>query len=150
MDELRRDLAGRVPAYMMPALGRPIVDAAYAQRQARPLAGCWSWRREESGRPGPPEGSPDTLEAKVAAIWRSVLQRADIPMDVDFRDLGGDSLSTMNLALEIEQAFGHLPSVIGELAAPPTVGALAQRPTPWLSRPGDAARPRRAAKPRRR
>jgi hypothetical protein len=54
-------------------------------------------------------------------------------VDVDFRDLGGDSLSTMNLALEVEQAFGHLPS-IDDLASPLTVHSLAKKLTLWLSK----------------
>ncbi len=134
MDVLRRDLAGRVPDYMTPALLRPIVDVPLTPSGKLDRRRLLELAREESSV-GPREGSSDGLEAQVAAIWRSVLQRTDIPMDVDFRDLGGDSLSTMNLALEVERAFGRLPS-IDELAAPLTVNSLAQRLTLWLSNPG--------------
>ena len=134
MDLLRRDLAGRVPDYMIPALLRPIVDVPLTPSGKLDRRKLLELAREESSA-DPSDGSSDALEAQVAAIWRSVLQRADIPLDVDFRDLGGDSLSTMSLALEVEQAFGCLPS-IDELAPPLTVVALAQRLTLWLSKPG--------------
>jgi len=133
MDRLRRDLAQRVPAYMTPALIRPIVEVPLTPNGKLDRRRLLERAREEPSL-GPREGSSDALEAQVAAIWRSVLQRADIPMDVDFRDLGGDSLSTMNLALEVEQAFGRLPS-IDELAPPLTVHTLAQRLALWSSHP---------------
>ncbi|HEY1447509.1 MAG TPA: amino acid adenylation domain-containing protein, partial [Caulobacteraceae bacterium] len=134
MDSLRSDLAQRVPDYMTPALLRPIVDVPLTPSGKLDRRKLLELAREESSV-GPREASSGALEAQLAAIWRSVLQRADIPLDVDFRDLGGDSLSTMNLALEVEHAFGHLPS-IDELAGPLTVCTLAQRLTLWLSKPG--------------
>jgi acyl carrier protein len=136
MDLLRRELAQRVPDYMTPALLRPIVDVPLTANGKLDRRKLLALAREEPSA-GPRDGPSDALEARVAAIWRSVLRRTDIPMNVDFRDLGGDSLSTMNLALEVEQAFGHLPS-IDELAAPLTVRTLAQRLTLWMGQAGPA------------
>ncbi|HEY7852093.1 MAG TPA: non-ribosomal peptide synthetase, partial [Caulobacteraceae bacterium] len=132
MDALRRELALRVPDYMRPALIRPIVDVPLTPSGKLDRRKLLELAREEPSV-GRGEGASDALEARVAAIWRLVLQRADVPLDVDFRDLGGDSLSTMNLALEVEAAFDHLPS-IDELAAPLTVRTLAERLTRWLSK----------------
>jgi amino acid adenylation domain-containing protein len=132
MDRLRRDVAERVPDYMTPALIRPIAEVPLT-----PNGKLDRQRLLELAREGPFAGtrigSSDGLEGQVASIFGLVLQRADIPPDIDFRDLGGDSLSTLNLALEVEQAFGHLPS-IDELAAPLTVRTLAQRIALWLSK----------------
>jgi amino acid adenylation domain-containing protein len=123
MDQLRRDLAGRIPDYMVPALLRPIARAPLTANGKLDRRRLLEIAREAPAADGP---SPDTVEARLADLWRAVLGRADIPLDADFRDLGGDSLSTINLALEIDRTFGRLPA-IDDLAPPMTVRSLARR-----------------------
>jgi acetoacetyl-CoA synthetase len=45
-------------------------------------------------------------EARLSAIWRAALSADAVGRDDDFFDLGGDSLMTVGLFLEIERAFG--------------------------------------------
>jgi thioesterase domain-containing protein/acyl carrier protein len=56
----------------------------------------------------------DPTETDVAAIWQRVLGTDEYPsVDVDFFDVGGDSLHATELLLEIEATFGrHLPATI--------------------------------------
>lgn len=79
--------------------------------------------RGEGERPvsAPPQGR---TEEAVAAIWRRVLEREQVGRDDDFFDLGGDSLSTLNLMFAIEQEFGDVLPVTAIYAAP-TVARLA-------------------------
>ena len=46
------------------------------------------------------------VETTVAAIWRRVLKRETIARDLNFFDIGGDSLAVITLMFEIEQALG--------------------------------------------
>ena len=58
--------------------------------------------------------------ADVRAMYADVLGRADAGPDTSFVDLGGDSLSFVEVSLRLEQLLGHLPPhwqqrTIGEL-----------------------------------
>jgi acyl-coenzyme A synthetase/AMP-(fatty) acid ligase/thioesterase domain-containing protein/acyl carrier protein len=67
----------------------------------------------------------DPLEATIAGIWRRLLSRPEIGRDADFFDLGGDSLMTLNLMFELEEALGvELPVTM--IYEAPTVAALAE------------------------
>ena len=120
---LRQEMASIVPDYMVPSIIRPVVEFPLTANgkldRAALLAKIQSGGMSESiGEPG------NEIEDRIAAIWRHVLQRDDIVLDKDFRALGGDSLSTMNLALEIENTFGLIFSV-DDLATTLTVSQLA-------------------------
>jgi amino acid adenylation domain-containing protein len=54
------------------------------------------------------EGMP----ARVAAAWAEVLQLSDVPVDVNFFDLGGHSLTLFQLQNALEQHTGTRPSVV--------------------------------------
>lgn len=47
------------------------------------------------------------LEVLIAEIWQRLLKLADIGMDEDFFELGGDSLQATEMLLELEQATHH-------------------------------------------
>lgn len=66
------------------------------------------------------------IEEKLAAIWRQVLKVEDIATSDDFFDLGGTSLKSVRMVLEVDEVFGEnvLPpdqlfvgSRFGEVAA---------------------------------
>lgn len=44
------------------------------------------------------------LEQKILAVWREALGREDVSVDESFYDIGGDSLSAVTVALNLERA----------------------------------------------
>jgi acyl-CoA synthetase (AMP-forming)/AMP-acid ligase II/acyl carrier protein len=75
---------------------------------------------------------PETfLEQQILDIWQKLLQRADIGIDDDFFEAGGDSLLATQMLLEVEALLGHRisksdvadASTIRQLAAIPVVDA---------------------------
>ncbi len=82
-------------------------------------------RREVEQAPPREAAAPQgETEAIVAAVWARALGRDAVGRDEDFFDLGGDSLSTLGIMFEIENAFGVALPVTAIFAAP-TVAALA-------------------------
>jgi amino acid adenylation domain-containing protein len=141
VEHLRQQMAGLVPDYMVPAIIQPIVKFPLTANgkldRAALLAKIPSGDLDDGiGEQG------NEIEKRVAAIWRHVLQRDDIVLDDDFRSLGGDSLSTMNLALEIENTFGVVFSV-DHLASPLTISRLAADVSAQLGNmePGNSTSP---------
>ena len=47
------------------------------------------------------------IEEKLAAIWRRVLKVEDIATSDDFFDLGGTSLKSVRMVLEVDETFGE-------------------------------------------
>lgn len=45
----------------------------------------------------------DSIESKIKEIWQDVLGIENVPTDVSFFDLGGDSLSSISVALRMEK-----------------------------------------------
>jgi amino acid adenylation domain-containing protein len=65
------------------------------------------------------------VETKLAAIWENLLQVKPIGVDENFFDLGGDSLSAIDLVLSMEKAFNRsLP--ISILLQHPTIADLSK------------------------
>ncbi|OMI85425.1 hypothetical protein BSZ07_33605 [Streptomyces sp. M1013] len=52
-------------------------------------------------------GQLTEIEEKLAAIWRQVLKVDDIARSDDFFDLGGTSLKSVRMVLEVDEAFGE-------------------------------------------
>jgi len=50
-------------------------------------------------------GAPD-MAARMAAIWRRILDHGDFGTSDSFFDVGGHSLVATELAIEIEREFG--------------------------------------------
>ncbi len=126
VDSLRRFLADRLPDYMTPGwyvwLDQfPVTPTGKLDRQALP--------KPEAARPSleqafePPRSG---TEARLAHIWRALLQVDHVGRHDDFRLLGADSLSAVRLVEAIAKEFGvELPLV--ELLRIPTVARLAVR-----------------------
>ncbi|MDT0435476.1 MULTISPECIES: non-ribosomal peptide synthetase [Streptomyces] len=53
-----------------------------------------------------PEAGVTPTEARIAGIWREVLDLPDVGRDTDFFDLGGTSLSLLRMFAETNDAFG--------------------------------------------
>lgn len=71
--------------------------------------------------------SPEThVERTIASIWREVLghDMTDLDVDTSFNDLGGSSLSMMQMAARVKAAVGQGVDVRRFMAAP-TIRALA-------------------------
>lgn len=68
---------------------------------------------------------PPSVEAAIAAIWADVLELDAVRPDDDFFDLGGDSLSAVQILTRISRRFNYKVSE-GELFTARTVRGLAQ------------------------
>lgn len=74
---------------------------------------------------GPGRAAAGTIADQLAAIWASALGRTDIGVDDDFFDLGGNSLSAIDLMALIRAELGVELS-IATLFDYPTIGALSE------------------------
>jgi hypothetical protein len=61
---------------------------------------------------GPVADTVGELVPKVAAAWSDVLDRTDVPTDVNYFDLGGNSLTIFHLQDALETHTGSRPSVV--------------------------------------
>jgi len=108
LDSLPRNAAGKVL--------KNLLRHTHA-RSAVPTAGL-----TPGGLGGPPFG---TVENWIADAWQTLLS-IDRPGRLDrFTDLGGNSLSAVELSLMLQQQFGVTMS-IDRFASQPTIAALAQ------------------------
>ncbi|WP_338844427.1 amino acid adenylation domain-containing protein [Massilia sp. W12] len=103
-NELRSELAQRLPQAMLPAL--------FLQMAALPLTNNGKIDRRALPQPGADSLPPRSLlapasaaEADLLAIWRDLLNLQEISCDDDFFAIGGDSLMTLPLAARIRQHF---------------------------------------------
>ncbi|WP_420344482.1 amino acid adenylation domain-containing protein [Paenirhodobacter sp.] len=119
---LTAELAGRLPAHMVPAAvvaleAWPMTVSGKLDRKALPAPVL------EMARGTPPEGP---VEARLAGLFREVLHLPQHPgREGDFFALGGDSLSAVSLILRIDEVFGRDPG-LGQLFETPTVAGLAR------------------------
>ena len=133
LGEVRGFLEAKLPAYMIPThlieLGEmPRLPNGKINRNALPEL-TESAGHEENGGEG-----TDELEAKLLAIWRSVLERQSIGRDSDFFDSGGSSILAARLFARIEKQLAKdLP--LSTLLQAPTVAKLAAiiRDTGWTA-----------------
>lgn len=105
--ELRRELAGRLPDYLVPArfvqLGElPLNHNGKVDRAA--LRGYELPRRPQlSSDYAAPEGEPETA---IAALWADLLGLDEVGVNDDFFELGGHSLLAVRIAGEITARWG--------------------------------------------
>ncbi len=108
-EQLREDLAQKLPGHMIPAYFVPVDEipltpSGKVDRRALPAPGA------EAGAAGPGYTAPrDDTERKLAAIWRDILgagqmfAHRDIGIDDDFFDLGGHSLKAVELVSRLHK-----------------------------------------------
>jgi len=137
--ELRRFLAGRLPAYMVPTayatldalprlpngkLDRRALEAPPSGRHPGPGTGKGSGGGGQAGPDPIPASSP--AEEVVAAIWSQVLGLDRVGSDDDFFELGGHSLLATQVMAQVREAFAvEIP--VRAIFEAPTVAGLAAR-----------------------
>ncbi|MFB8175319.1 amino acid adenylation domain-containing protein [Streptomyces sp. NPDC055966] len=95
-----------LPEYMVPSAVVPL-DAVPLTRHGKVDAAALAARYEESlGRPGAAPEPATHAEAVLLDIWRKIFAPLVVGLDEDFFDLGGDSLSVMDLVAEVEKRMG--------------------------------------------
>ena len=103
----REDLAGWLPAYMIPSTLVPVGEILLTPSGKKDRRGMLSRYRSRIIRRTDYVGPRNEIEARLAAIWKDLLgAETDIGVYEDFGYLGGDSLKILLLLMEVEKAFG--------------------------------------------
>ncbi len=125
-EELRRDLKGKLPAYMLPN--------AIVGLQELPLTSNGKLDRQalekledlDSGDSGEHYEAPCTeIEEQLAEIWAAVLEVTRVGRHVNFFDLGGHSLLAISMASRCRNVFG-LDVPVRAIFESPTIAELAE------------------------
>jgi amino acid adenylation domain-containing protein len=136
---LRRHLAAKLPAYMVPAawvflaaMPRTATDKIDRRALARLglAGGAPGGGGANAGAPAPPQ---TPAQEAVAAIWRQVLGIAEVNLGDDFFLLGGHSLAAIRVLSRLRQELGvELPlgdlfehTILADLAAAVAAGPAA-------------------------
>jgi amino acid adenylation domain-containing protein len=122
--EIRRQLVRWLPAYMIPTIfvfldALPRTPMERLDRRALPPPG-----RERPNLDTPMVEPGDDLERRLCALWRDLLGLDQVGVEDDFFLLGGDSLLSVNMALQVEETFHReIPSAF---FGNPTIANLAR------------------------
>lgn len=124
--QLRAHLAERLPAEMVPARIHlppqlPRTASGKVDRRAL-LAADRTAERPGTRRNGAPDLSPTARS--VAAAWSQVLGLADVPVDVNFAELGGHSLAVFRLQDALQEHTGVRPSLVDLFLRTTVVGQV--------------------------
>lgn len=129
-DELRRRLAERLPAVMVPARfvtvdAMPLNANGKVDRSALTRLGAAA--AEDAGPSGPSAPAPlgSVTERVVADVWAETLGIADVRPGDAFFEIGGHSVLALRAALELSRRLGREVPVV-TLFQHPTVRALAR------------------------
>ncbi|MBA3354610.1 MAG: amino acid adenylation domain-containing protein [Pyrinomonadaceae bacterium] len=138
VDELRRFLKEKLPAYMVPSAfvlldELPLTSSGKVDRRALPAPE--QTRTEQDGAFVAPRNE---LELQLTKMWEKVLGVQPVGVTDNFFDLGGHSLLAVRLFAQIEKVFGkNLP--LATLFQAPTVEQLIpvvsaqESSAPWSS-----------------
>ncbi len=125
-EELRRELKGKLPAYMIPNAivglpGLPLTSNGKLDRQAlEKLEDLDSGDLEENY-----EAPRTAVEVQLAEIWAEVLQVARVGRHGNFFDLGGHSLLATSVASRCRNVFA-LDVPVRAIFESPTIAELAE------------------------
>ncbi|MEV6524570.1 non-ribosomal peptide synthetase [Longispora sp. NPDC051575] len=119
--DVRRHLLGVLPRYQHPATLTVI--------SAIPLTD--NLKVDESRLPAPTSGRRDTadggpggdLENMLTKLWQTTFGLAEVGVDDNFFDLGGDSISAIHFAATAERATGRRV-MVGDVLRNPTIRQL--------------------------
>lgn len=122
--ELRRYLRSKLPEHMVPA--------TYWQLEALPLLPSGKVNRSALvGYGGKPlldkeelAGPRNETEAKLAEIWRELLQVPQVGIDQNFFEMGGHSLLVLQVAARIRRVF-EVELAVRSVFEAPTIAGLA-------------------------
>ena len=128
--ELRRFLASKLPAYMVPSrwiriATLPLNSSGKVDRDALPDPGAADDIRPERGWSAP----RTPLEKTLAGIWEEVLEVADVGVEDDFFEIGGHSLKAVRVLSRIRYRLGRSVE-LADFFANSTVAGLAA----WIER----------------
>jgi acyl carrier protein len=123
--QLRRFLEERLPDHMVPAAfvfldSFPLTPNRKVDRKALPAPDA-AERRDDDGYEPP----VDELEEAIAGIWREVLHVSKVGTRDNFFDLGGHSISAVQVHGKLKKHFGR-DLALTDLFRYPTVRALAE------------------------
>jgi acyl-CoA synthetase (AMP-forming)/AMP-acid ligase II/thioesterase domain-containing protein len=116
--ELRRYAARHLAAFKVP---RRIYFVSEIPRGEQGKPQRWLLFEKLSGKHSPPPlpievsvrkiaDDTDDIFYKLHEIWARILDRNDLGFDEDFFNAGGDSLSAINMLVEVDQRFGSQAS----------------------------------------
>lgn len=126
--DLNAGLAARLPGPMIPSRfvflpALPLTSGGKIDRHALRRAAALA----EAGPQNPPAGTGLTMtEQALAAIWQRTLGVPSVAGEDDFFAIGGDSLTAVQMMVEVESRFGLVLPVHLAFEAP-TLTALARR-----------------------
>jgi amino acid adenylation domain-containing protein/non-ribosomal peptide synthase protein (TIGR01720 family) len=134
---LRQELAGRLPAYMVPAQfvllpALPLNENGKLDRRALAALACNVADKPASSQPA------GAREACLATVWQDVLGRSHIGIHDAYFELGGDSITAIQVVSRLRRLGWQLP--VADLFRYPTIAALAPR-----LQPVEAERPKEAS-----
>ena len=127
LEEVRRALRARMPAFMVPARfvlidELPLTSNGKVDRKSLPLP---AMERSDLAAAYVAPGTP--AEVVLADVWREVLGVPEVGVHDDFFELGGSSLSTVRIAAKA--AARGVVVTVRDLVEAPTVAGLAARAT---------------------
>ncbi|MDB6112568.1 MAG: cyclohexanecarboxylate-CoA ligase [Pedosphaera sp.] len=135
--ELRKHLEQQLPGYMVPS--------AFVEMPAFPVT--LNGKLDQSRLPKPEAGRPqltvkfvaadNAMERFLAGTWREVLRQDKVGIHDNFFDLGGHSLSAMQVISRLQMSLGVELSITA-LFDFPTIAQFAERI--WASLPDEANR----------
>jgi amino acid adenylation domain-containing protein len=122
--ELRRYLRTKLPEHMVPAgywqvEGLPLLPSGKVNRSA--LAGCGAKPLVDQEEL---VGPRNEVEAKLAEIWRELLQVEQVGIEQNFFELGGHSLLVLQVTARIRRIF-EVELAVRSVFEAPTIEGLA-------------------------
>lgn len=123
--ELRRHLAEALPKYQIPATITVIPSIPLTHNLKVDEARLPPPMGPRPGELGVLASPRDSLEITLAQIWRDTLGVAEVGIDDDFFDLGGDSISAMQVVSQIGEVTGRHVDV-GDFFAQATIRGLSR------------------------
>jgi thioesterase domain-containing protein/acyl carrier protein len=141
--------AATLRSFLALSLPQAIIPARFVRLTALPLAPSGKVNRAALPRPEirqrPPLAARNETERKVLALFRDVLGAAEIGVNDDFFEWGGDSLKAFDLMTRIFEATGvKLPGAtllnaptVEDLAREVAQGVRGEVMTVWLRNSGD-------------
>jgi amino acid adenylation domain-containing protein len=105
-DAVKRQLAGVLPHYMVPAAVRVVRELPRTAAGKLDRAALRETVAAPDGARGRDEPYESEAETALAAMWGTVLGRAPAAPSDNFFDLGGHSLLVVRLTWRVREAFG--------------------------------------------
>ncbi|MDJ0466749.1 amino acid adenylation domain-containing protein [Streptomyces sp. H27-C3] len=106
VDRLHALAQGNLPEYMVPSAIIPIDAVPLTGHGKVDEAALAALYADISGQGGPAPEPATEAEAVLLEIWQKLFAPLSIGLDDDFFDLGGDSLSVMDLVSGVEERLG--------------------------------------------